>query len=109
MLIVERRAGGIQVTSEEKVIQIMPGTGWLAVYYRSEAPYFEESRLVMWAIIEDTAGNRRIAALDTDEAGHLNEVQQAAHFLTFAHMDDSSGSKREELSERGRTASTQAG
>lgn len=60
----------------DRIVQIIPGTGWRAHYRRPEGSTFS-SPIVAWALL----ANGDVRALDVDQTGLTDYVDQLANFV----------------------------
>lgn len=63
--------------------QMMPATGWYAVYMEEEEPHYSAIPLVGWALAEDEEGDSGVFGLDGGE--YVDFAENMSNFLGYAH------------------------
>lgn len=47
-----------------KIVQLIPADGWNALYWRTYEPYYDLVRLISFALVEDSKGQRWVSGVD---------------------------------------------
>lgn len=92
-------------TDRVKLEQIMPATGWYALYYfegEPGEPNYDLSPLAAWALCNCKDGNdhyRAMKAVDFDSEGIADFADDSTNFIRYVHQSDLDTGKltREEI------------
>ena len=85
------------MSEEAKIIQMIPAAGWRAHYWRTYEPYYELVRLISFALVEDSKGQRWVSALDQ----HLRLCRLNDDFAGFVHEEEMTDEFMAQCSESG--------
>lgn len=73
------------------ILQIIPATGWYALYYVEEEPYYDLSPIAAWALCLCTDADdeyRAMKAIDYDSSGFPEFADEASNHIRYVHQSD---------------------
>lgn len=78
-------------TDNVKIIQIMPATGWYALYYFEGEPHYDLSPIAAWALCQYSSVVdewKEVRAVDFDADGTADFANEATNFIRYVHQSD---------------------
>ena len=71
---------------EEEIIQVVPAQfGWFA-YGRDEQGAEFLAPVALWALVESSAGVRRVVGLAAHGLGQVSRVEEMTRFIEYRHI-----------------------
>ena len=76
---------------EEEIIQIIPAQfGWFA-YGRDEQGTEFLAPVALWALVDSSAGVRRVVGLTAHGLGQVSRIEEMAGFVEYRHVSQEDG------------------
>jgi hypothetical protein len=77
---------------EEEIIQVVPAqSGWFAYGRDGQEGSEFLTPVALWALVDSSAGVRRVVGLTAHGLGHVSRVEELEGFVEYRHVSQGEG------------------
>ena len=77
---------------EEEIIQVVPAqSGWFAYGRGGQGNAEFLAPVALWALVDSSAGVRRVVGLTAHGLGHVSRVEELEGFVEYRHVSQGEG------------------